>query len=266
MLTVAIPSYKNPDVLDICLKSLIDNQDTKNEIIVVIDGFPEMYSDTIKKYSSDVNFVPLDKNMGFPTATNYANILANNDLILNINDDNVVGRNWDTKILKEYKSTREDFEIESLVLTVNQIERFPSMYNFVQKDLGDQHNFKYDEFLDFEESISSDNITTDGEIYPFLIRKKDFMIVNGLDTMYQSPFVCDWDFFLKLELNGTKFYRTHKSHFYHFGSTSTKNNPDGNERLKFNNSENQAREVFKWKWGFYPVNGINNSKLGSLEN
>ena len=49
------------------------------------------------------------------------------------------------------------------------------------------------------------------------------MIVGGFDVMYQSPFICDWDFFLKLDLNGIKFTRTHKANLYHFGSTATKN-------------------------------------------
>ena len=38
-------------------------------------------------------------------------------------------------------------------------------------------------------------------IFPFAMYKKDYMIVGGFDTMYKSPFICDWDFFLKLDLN-----------------------------------------------------------------
>ena len=56
------------------------------------------------------------------------------------------------------------------------------------------------------------------------------MAAGGFDVMYKSPFICDWDFFLKLDLIGLGFTRTHNAHLYHFGSTATKN---GNEGEKF---------------------------------
>ena len=67
--------------------------------------------------------------------------------------------------------------------------------------------------------------------------------------MYQSPFICDWDFFLKLDLNGIGFTRTHKAHLYHFGSTATKN---GNEGEKFKATEGPASRLFTYKWGIAP--------------
>ena len=41
MISLIIPTYRNPDYLDLCLQSAIEGQTTKNEIIVVIDGFIE---------------------------------------------------------------------------------------------------------------------------------------------------------------------------------------------------------------------------------
>ena len=90
------------------------------------------------------------------------------------------------------------------------------------------------------------------------------MIVGGFDTLYQSPFICDWDFFLKLDLNGLKFVRTHKSHFYHFGSTATKNGKEGD---KFKATEQPAANVFIYKWGIRPSlfnNHSHNPKNGEI--
>jgi hypothetical protein len=84
------------------------------------------------------------------------------------------------------------------------------------------------------------------------------MIVGGFDTMYQSPFICDWDFFLKLDLNNIGMSRTHKGHFYHFGSAATKNRTDG-DQIKFKASEQPAAEVFMYKWGIGPQLFENNS-------
>ena len=39
MISVIIPTYKEPQALDICLQSAIDNQKHNNQIIVVVDGF-----------------------------------------------------------------------------------------------------------------------------------------------------------------------------------------------------------------------------------
>ena len=61
-------------------------------------------------------------------------------------------------------------------------------------------------FIDYEFQIRNKNkITPDGGIFPFAMWKKDYMIVGGFDTLYQSPFICDWDFFLKLDLNKISF-------------------------------------------------------------
>ena len=67
-----------------------------------------------------------------------------------------------------------------------------------------------------ELTIRENKLTKDGGVFPFVISKKNYMIVGGFDTFYPSPYVCDWDFFLKLDLNEVEFYKTHNLHFYHF--------------------------------------------------
>ena len=88
--------------------------------------------------------------------------------------------------------------------------------------------------------------------------KQDYMAAGGFDTMYQSPFICDWDFFLKLELGGLRFYRTNNGHFYHFGSIATKNRGDKDE-IVFKASEAPAADLFEYKWGIRPKLYANNS-------
>ena len=38
MISLIIPTYKNPTVLDLCLRSAIEGQDQDNEILVIVDG------------------------------------------------------------------------------------------------------------------------------------------------------------------------------------------------------------------------------------
>jgi len=250
MISLVIPTYRNPEYLDICLKSAIEGKviDT-TEIIVVVDGFVDESKQVLDKYKDNINILPLEENQGMQMALNLGVFNASTENIMIINDDNVLCKGWD--------SIWEDVK-EDEVITINQIEPTgPGIFNFPVKDFGrTPYHFKYEDFINYESSISSQEITDDGGIFPFVLKKKNYMMVGGFDTLYQSPFICDWDFFLKLDLAGLKFKRTHEYHFYHFGSTATKN---GKEGLKFKATEQPAAETYIYKWGIPPRLYENNS-------
>ncbi len=250
MISVIIPTYRNPDYLDLCLLSAIDQQSHKNEIIVVVDGFIEESQEILDKYKDKINVLDLGENQGMQQALNLGVMNATNEIIFIVNDDNVFGKDWDITILEDIK--------EKSVLTLNQIEPTgPGIFNFPVMDFGRTPKaFDYDTFIEYEQSIKKDTLTLNGGIFPFAMYKKYYMAVGGFDTMYQSPFICDWDFFLKLDLIGLGFSRTHKSHLYHFGSTATKNGKEGD---KFKATEGPAAEVFRYKWGMNPQLFENNS-------
>ncbi len=56
MISVIIPSYRNPKCLDICLQSALDNQENENQIICVIDGYAEESEHIIEKYKDRVGY------------------------------------------------------------------------------------------------------------------------------------------------------------------------------------------------------------------
>ena len=250
MISIIIPSYRNPEYLDLCLKSCIEQQHNKNQIIVAIDGFIEESQDVLDKHKEHINVLDLKENMGMQKALNLAVMNATNEKIFIVNDDNVFCKDFDLVIEEELK--------EKSVLTLNQIEPTgPSIFNFPEYDFGrSPKEFKYKKFIDYELSIKQDKLTIDGGIFPFAMYKKYYMAAGGFDEMYKSPFICDWDFFLKLELNGLKFARTHRAHLYHFGSAATKNGKEGD---RFKASENPAAQLFMYKWGMQPQLFENNS-------
>jgi len=244
MISLIIPTYRNPKYLDLCLQSAIDGQTTKNEIIVVIDGYIDESQEVIDKYQGKINVLPLPENKGMQTALNLGVYNANNEKILIVNDDNVLCPEWDV-IASEVKKRS--------VITINQIEPTgPSIFNFPIKNFGKTFSeFDYKGFIEYEKTLRQDMLSVDGGIFPFSMYKKQYMIVGGFDTLYNSPFICDWDFFLKLDLNNIGLARTHKGHFYHFGSTATKNRTD-NDQIKFKESEQPAAQTFMYKWGIPP--------------
>ena len=254
MISLIIPTYRNPKYLDICLKSAVEGQINpkgKNEIIVVVDGFVDESKDVLKKYKGKIQVLPLEGNLGMQMALNLGVMNATNERIMIINDDNVLCVGWD--------SIWADMS-EGQVITINQIEPTgPGIFNFHVKDLGKTPDeFNYDDFVLYETGISGNEVSDDGGIFPFVMFKKNYMMVGGFDTMYQSPFICDWDFFLKLELAGCTFTRTHSQHFYHFGSTATKN---GKEGEAFKATEAPAAETYIYKWGTPPGIYENNSHV-----
>jgi glycosyltransferase involved in cell wall biosynthesis len=254
MISVIIPSYRNPKCLDICLNSALENQHGENEIICILDGYVEESQHIVKKYKDRVGFVPNPTNQGMQHSLNVGVWNATNEYILIVNDDNVFPKDWDVILETDQKP--------NLIITPNQIERGPSIFNFEIGDFGGVEDFNLEEFTDSEPQYRKQDMTNDGEIFPFYMSKTDYMMVGGFDTIYGSPFICDWDFFLKLELAGKEFVRSRKLNFYHFGSVATKN---GKEGERFKASEQSAANIFKYKWGIDPIRHPNNSHKPEIE-
>ena len=253
-ISVIIPSYRNQKCLDICITSALENQHKENEIICVIDGYQDENTEVIEKYKDRIGFVVNPTNQGMQYSLNIGVWNATNERILIVNDDNVFPKLWDVIL-------NEDYE-DGLVITPNQIERDKSIFDFEVADFGGVDDFNFKKFTAFEPKYRKQELTDDGEIFPFFMSKTDYMMVDGLDTLYGSPFICDWDFFLKLELAGRKFKRSRRLNFYHFGSVATKNGKEGD---RFKESEQKAATIFKYKWGIDPVRNQNNSHKPNVE-
>ena len=101
MISVIIPSYKNPKYLDLCIKSALKTQVEKNEIIVVLDGYPELSKDVIEKYKNDISVLEFEENRGMSAAINYGVYNASNPYILVVSEDNVFPTEWD-KIIDDF--------------------------------------------------------------------------------------------------------------------------------------------------------------------
>ena len=89
MISLIIPTYRNPEYLDICLKSAIEQQSNENEIIVAVDGYVEESQKILDKYKDNINVLDLGQNQGMQQALNLGVINASNEIIFIVNDDNV---------------------------------------------------------------------------------------------------------------------------------------------------------------------------------
>ena len=253
MISVIIPTYKEPEVLDLCLYSAIEGQVQQNQIIVVVDGYYDINKDVLEKYKDKIEILALDENVGLCRATNLGVYNAVNELILIVNDDNVFPSSWDKYLEQSWSPNR--------VISPNQIEPTPSMFRqFHIKDLGrDPNTFDLKAFWKYEIQLLNNKIEETGSTLPILMAKRDYMRVGGWDESYPGPWVVDWEFFMKCEMSGMKMIRTYNCHFYHFVSVGTRTP----EKIAQNRQlEMDCHDYFSYKWGQNAQhNPINNSKL-----
>ena len=278
MISAIIPTYRNPEYLDLCLKSATENlanldddpdlDDLPTEIIVVVDGFVEESQEIIEKYDG-INVIYLPKNMGMQHALNIGVMNASNPYIIILNDDNVFAPRWDIRTQKFIKHN----DMDNVIATIDQVEPGAgSIYGFISAEGAfkfedgkspeywelwkSAETFPYEVWNMLEPHLKradSSKLSVDdgGRIFPFIVSKRNYMMLGGFDTFYQSPFFCDLDWWLKAELAGIKFGRWYGMHWYHFGSMATKNRKDA-EADMFKQSESAAAQTFFYKWGYIP--------------
>lgn len=247
LISVIIPTYKEPEALDLCLRSCIEGQVNKNEIIVVVDGFYDINKEVLDKYKNHISVLNLEQNVGMIRAMNLGTYNASNELVFHCQDDNVFPCDWDKKLLQRYG--------KGMVLVPNQIEPIPSMFKqFHIENLGrDPKTFDLEHFWKVakrQNELPRPICDDSGSTFPFLISKTDYLRIGGLDETYPSPWTVDVEFFLKCKLSGLKMQRYYGCHFYHFvslgHSTST---PE--KLLEKQRKEIESAEYFKYKWGGY---------------
>jgi len=244
MISVIITTYKEPEALDLCLRSAIEGQQNKNQIIVVVDGFYDINKEVLEKWSEHIEILNLEENVGMIKAMNLGHYNATHDLVFHVQDDNVFPRFWDTTLLDDWE--------EGIVLTPNQIEPYPSMFKqFIIEDLGtNPKTFDLEKFRLFEYHYASGGKVEEcGSTFPFLISKYDYLKVGGFDETYPGPWVVDWEFFMKCSLTGLKMIRTWNCHFYHFVSLGTA--PTKEKQQEKQQIEANCSEYAKYKWGSY---------------
>lgn len=269
MVSIIIPTYKEPDYLDLCLNSIFNvdlNPDLKFEVIVVVDGFPEINDAVIAKYQihQELKVLRLPANYGLAVATNLGVQQASGETILLVNDDNVFQDNWQDVL----EAVLQYDILSNRIICFQQIEpgvNVPVHPRYKQMNFGSSASeFDKDAFDAYVKSEVRRAPETSEDVdmhLPFLIKKKYYMAAGGWDAGYGSPHVIDIDFFLKLQLSGIQAIECNWLQFYHFSGKATKNIDDMNSSIQtatdFTRSENFAWQLFRSKWGYVPQNSAN---------
>jgi len=194
MISIIIPTYKSPEMLDLCLTSCIEGQRQDNQIIVVVDGFYDLNKEVLEKWSPYIEILNLEENVGLTRATNLGVYNSKYERILIVNDDNIFQDGWDVNLNELYQP--------NIVFSPNQIEPFPSIFSqFRINNMGtNPDNFNLEEFWEFCNRIEKGIEDETGSTLPIFMSKIDYLRVGGWDENYEQGMVADCDFFLKCQL------------------------------------------------------------------
>jgi len=242
-ISICIPTFKEPEYLDLTIQSAIDGQVNNNEYVITIDGTYTENKWVLDKWKNKIKPVIFEQIMGQSVATNYSVYNASNDNVFICNDDQVFPKDWDINLLDGYNPAVD-------VMTANQIEPYDSMFNqFIKHDFGrTAATFDMEMFYKFEPTFRKNKIDDSGSTLPYLISKINYLKTGGWSD-FPSGHVVDWECMLKYQLCGLKMKRNYMCNLYHFVSIGTSLPEKINEKkLK----EQQGFEHFRMKWGSYP--------------
>jgi len=245
MISIIIPTFKEPKYLDSCIESAIMGQTfLTNQIVVVVDGTYEENKEVLEKWKNKITPIVFETTMGQNAATNHGVYNSANDYILIVNDDNVFPIGWDKILIDNYQSRT--------VVTPNQIEpRYSIFKSFIIHDFGQTiETFNLKNFQEKEPSFRNKLFAqSDGNTLPIFMKRKDYVSIGGWDEGFPSGHVTDLDFFYKCNINNIKSVRNMALNFYHFSGVATRSP----EKIKETQTkEKSGFDYFFYKWKSYP--------------
>ena len=233
MFSIIIPSFNNLNYLKICINSLKNNSNLKNDIIVHINDGSDGSLEFVKH--NNINFTFTKKNVGLCTAVNTAAKLATTDYILYSHDDMYFCPRWDLVLKDELNKV----DTKLFYFSASMIEKdsghiiFDCGSNY--KDFDEEkllENFKDLKCKDFQGSHWA----------PHLIHKELWNKIGGFSEEFNPGIGSDPDLNMKLWNEGVRIFKgLSQFKVYHFGSVSL--------RKKKNLKQNRGSKTFLKKWG-----------------
>ena len=239
MFSIIIPSFNNLNYLKICINSLKNNSNLKNDIIVHINDGSDGSLEFVKH--NNINFTFTKKNVGLCTAVNTAAKLATTEYILYSHDDMYFCPRWDLVLKDELNK----IDTKLFYFSASMIEKDSGHIIFdcgsTYKDFDEQkllENFKDLKCKDFQGSHWA----------PHLIHKEIWNKIGGFSEEFNPGIGSDPDLNMKLWNEGVRIYKgINNCKVYHFGSIVTRNYKD--HPTIQTESGNKGAKIFILKWG-----------------
>lgn len=253
-ISIILPSYNTIDYTKMAIASLRKYY-PEVEIIVMDDGSTDGSAEYITTLSTtDKRLKAWVNNTGTilgHTITYDRGIdLATNPIVTIFHSDMVCGKNYLENMVKHLKP--------GVVVCATRIEPvgiYPPGKEKILMPFGILHNeFKQAEFDAFvaNEQVKNAGKTTKGIFAPWMVYKKDFVIIGGHDAASFAPYPEeDADLFLRFALAGYTLIQSWDAFCWHWisrGHRSWATNGVGKDDNKFQFYQNRARRNYLRKW------------------
>lgn len=250
--SIIILTYNNLYYTKRCLESIFTFSNYPNlELIIVDNNSHDGTKDYLEKLSrekSNIKLIFNDINKGFSAANNQGIKISTGDIIILLNNDTVVTKNWISSLLKYFDDRSRGMvgpvsnytgtvaEIELDFKTLDEMHKKADIYTSV--NMG--HFFEVDMLSFFCVAIGRD-----------VIEK-----VGLLDENFEVGFVEDEDYSLRVKKTGFKIIVADDIYIYHEGSSSFKNIES--EKFKYIIEKNKKYFENKWKIQWLPRESVYN--------
>lgn len=231
LVSVLIVNWNGADVLDTCIRSLINQSYKQIEIIVVDNNSSDTSREILKKYK-EILLIPSSQNLGFAGGNNLAYTKAKGKYILLLNTDTIVTKNFLQELVSEIEQDITIGIVQPKVLyengTINSLGAFLTATGFLyypgygKKDNLPLYNKETDVFSAYGACM--------------LISRKVIDKIGLFDPDYFMYFE-ETDFCMRVWLSGWKIKYTPKSLIHHKGGISSKK--FGLEKIYFHSFKNR---------------------------
>jgi GT2 family glycosyltransferase len=129
-LSIIITSYKNPELLRVCIDSIRKNLSLSNYEIIVADSETEEKTELMMRNDyPEIKFIPAKSNIGFAATVRNGYDQSRGDYILIMNGDIIIKKNSVEKLLEYIKNNPQAGIVGPQLLNFNETLQ-PSCYRF----------------------------------------------------------------------------------------------------------------------------------------
>tara|TARA_B100000131_G_scaffold322747_1_gene377873 strand:+ start:972 stop:2279 length:1308 start_codon:yes stop_codon:yes gene_type:complete len=254
-ITFCINTARNEkDYINLLLTSMEKNFDNlEHEVIIFIDSDNQNTYEFLKQRDNKFKNIRIFKNK-LPVPIGYApniNLMfkeAKNDIVSFIQSDMVVGKHYDTEILRHLKD-------ENTIISATRVEPSlhpPSEEKYTQDYGLNPDEFDFNRFNKFVDKNTDLEKTTHFWFAPFTMYKKQWIDIGGHDTLFRRSRE-DSDILMRFRLKGLNIIQTWSALVYHFTCVSSRGKDwfkeESQNRTKLQSMADQL-EMYKFiqKW------------------
>lgn len=219
MISIVIVNYNGLKYIKKCIDSLLEQEYRDFEIIFVDNGSSDGSIEFVRNNYSDIKIVISKKNLGFAGGNNLGIKSAQGDLIMLLNNDTWVDRDFLSRLTEFYNKNNYDV----VAPLENNYDNSNRPVYITKIDILGHPIYQ---FMTTKSIKQSDSFYLAGVC--LLFNKKLYQNTDGLDNNFFMYFE-EVDWFWRLHLYGKKICYINNLYVHHFGSATTSNG----EKIKY---------------------------------